>query len=633
MKLVRNSGIIILILLILVSYIQIGLAAEEVPFVIDADEYILFDEEGQIIEAKGNVNILFESDSIRADEVLIDLVEKKIYAKDNVLLQQEGQELLGDSLEYDYEKEEGKFYNGQTEQDKIKFRGEVLNLREGQMVMEETSLTPCIHDTPHYKLTAKTITIYPDEKVVAKGVYLWINDHKILPLPSYTTSLDEDSVVRKKNAIPKIDLGYSDRDGIYLETDYHHYINEDLEGDIFFKATSRRTNKFDLDYRYSPSEAFEFNPTLSYDQVFGLDTAFTLKNKLGDISSDLSYNRYIEDDQEEEDYKERKWMGNWDLKTKILGVNAHLNLYQDYLGEDIEEELTFKKEWSDYYWQIKGSQDKQVNYQPEFSLGVDNKDLGDGTLLSTDLSIGKIYEEGANGDVEAERQKFSLSLNDEEVSLGEDSSLYWSGKLTDSSYDTNDDYRSYDLNLGLKQKLGVFDLNFDYQYYNELGTTPFQFDALTESGIGERNYLSAGIGSDVSFSDDLDLDWKVSVGENSYQSGEEYQYYGFDGAVEYQINDVNAIALDYNYQNTLGKSPLEEDQLDLANEIRGSYRYQTNQQEFPYWDIGVEAGYDFNKEELSGLNYSVTKELDCFNVGVEYDQLEEDLNFGVEFKY
>ena|GEM_PF-5224263 len=626
------------VLLILVLCAPVVQANEQVPITVDAEGFVILDEESQMIQAEDNVVIQMGEDYIKADKVEVDLTAKTIKASGNILLVQEGREVSGDALEYDYISEEGKFYNAKAAEENIKFKGKVINILKDEMVMEDTDLIPGYHDYDdyHYKLTAEKIDVYPDGKVVAKGVYLWIKGKRILPLPTFTTTLSSDPTEQRKYAIPEPKLGYNRDNGAYLEVNYDHYVDEKLEGFVHFKATSKKGNQLDLDYDYAPSENFQFKPDLSYDQEIGLDGSVNLINKIGGVTSNLSYNAYIEDDEDDPDYKDKEWLARWDLTTDIFGVKSGLHLRRDEDDPETGKEITFDKSWSDYYWQLRAGADNEYDYKPQFSLGIKNKDLGNGTLLSTDLRIVNIYERDT--DVETSRRGFDLRLRDSQVGVSDNTNLYWNGGLSASEYGTGDDFQTYDFNLGIDQKVAFLDFNLDYQYYNEFGQTPFEFDLLTDEDekIGERNYITASIGSDLELNDDLDLEWNALVRKSNYEGGDDYNYYQFNTKTSYQINEYNSIALGYNYVGTVGETPIEDEEVerdDLYNEVSVSYNFQTNQLEFPYWDVEIEAGYDFIEDELSTLKYSLTREFDCFNTGIEYDQLEKDIRLNLELKF
>ncbi|MCK8827531.1 hypothetical protein MWH25_07220 [Natroniella acetigena] len=628
--------LLLLIILALVVAIQPSYAAENTPFTIDATDYIIFDEQKGIIEAAGDVVIELKPDSIRADQIQIDLNAEIIRAKGNIVLKTEEREMTGEALEYDYRKEEGQVFDSEMEEGQLSFFGEVINIKEDELLLEETYLTSCNKDKPHYRLTAEKITVYPEEKLVAEGTYLWINERRVMPLPRYKQSLKEGE--EDKHTIPQPQVGYSEADGLYVGIDYHHFINQDFSGDVAATATTNQMNRIDLDYLYQ-DDKLKVAPRIYYHQDYGLETYLNLENKIGESTvSDFAGRYYIERDDEENDYRERLWSGRWDLQTKLLNNELNLNLEQDQDDEAMQETLTYGNSWDDYYWQLEANRNRDVNRQPEFSLGINNRDLGDGNLLSAGAKIGEIEEDGE----EARREQFSLELRNSGKEITDSTELYWAGRIEDSHYIGEDeyDYRNYAFNLGANQKLGPTDLNIDYRYYDELGESPFEFDRLTDEDMGRRDYLSGRLSGQHEVTESLDFDWQVQGAKRVYEGDQEkgreeqeYNSYGYRTGVDYAINEYHQVSLGYRYQQYSGSTPLEDDEIDYTSHLEGSYRFQTNELVYPYSDVEINAGYDLKEGELDRLQYSLIREFDCFSAQVGVDQVNREVNFGLELKY
>ena len=628
----KKAILLLSLLIVLTSSIPL-LAAQGEPFSIEADGYVIFNEATNLIEAQDNVVIKSGADEIRADSVIANLEQKTIKAQGNVILIQDDQKLQGSQLEYNYQSQQAEFYDAQMQEDKINFSGEVIKLVDERVTIENSKITACNRQDPHYHISAEEIEVKSSGKIIATDVYLWVKGRKIMPLPKYVTHTDQQK--RKENAIPKPELGYNKNDGAYLSFDYDHYINESLEGTIFAKVAQESTDRLKLDYDYQPSETTNLQSYLDYRRNLGLSGKFVLANDFGSIGSKLQLDSVVETDEDEADYKENTSQLNWDLTTDLVDLKLQAKEDpEDETGTD--KRVVLKNKLSSYYWQIQASKDSAVNYRPEVSFGLKNKALTKNLNLSAAAKLGRIYE--VETEVDTSRQELNLALDHSGYSLSDSIEVYGSSDFRTASYDTADSYQSYGFNLGSNQDLLGEDLNLDYQYYDTSGTTPFEFDQLTDIDLGRRHYLSTVLSDHWQLRDDLAFDWELRGSKNYYETERNYLNYGMLLATDYQINDYNQLELAYRYQNkSYDSAPLDADETELQNELGLTYGFVTDKREFPYWDVEVNTLYDFtaraDEREFKELNFDLKREFDCFNVSLGLDVPERGIDFGIDVKY
>ena len=632
-----KKAIIFYIILIIFICTPLAAAAEGQAFSIKADGYVVFAEANNLIKAQDNVVIKLGSDEIRADQVVADLEKQEIEAVGNVVLIQDKQVLEGSKLKYDYQSQSGKFYDAASQTEGLYFTGEVINIESEQLVVENSGITACKYDDPHYEIKAEQIEVTAEGKIIATGVELWVKGQKLMPLPKYVTHTEQEE--RKKYAVPEPKLGYNNDDGLYLEVDYDHYINEDLEGHIFAKVARQSTDVLELDYLYQPQEDFKLDTYLDYNRKFGLGGDIVLEHQLGSKQSRLEFESFFVEDESEQDYKEQSSRANWDLSGPGPDLSLQLRRDADDSDEKMDKKLIVKDEVGDYYWRVQSSQDSAQNYKPELWLGTKDRSVIGNTKLATKLKVGRIYEPETN--VDTVRKQFNLELDNQQIEVTDRMDLYWHSKYSLAEYDTKDQYQTYDFNLGSKQSLGGADLNLDYQYFNTAGATPFAFDQLTEPELGARHYLAARLSDEWQLQQDLALEWEVRGSKNYYQLAEDYLNYGMLLEADYQINDYHKLEAAYRYQikgdQGDGVAPLAEDETVWQNDLRLTYNFVTDQKEFPYWDVELNTLYDFaakeEEEALERLDLEFVRQFDCFNVSLAFDVPEQGVDFGVDFKY
>ncbi|MBM7556948.1 hypothetical protein [Halanaerobacter jeridensis] len=632
-----KKAIIFYIILIIFISTPLAGAAEGQAFTINADGYVVFDEANNLIKAQDNVVIKFGTDEIRADKVVANVSKQEIEAVGNVVLIQAEQILEGSKLQYNYQTQEGKFYDAASENEGMYFSGEVINIQDEQLLIEGSGITACQYDDPHYEIKAEEIEVTTEGKIIATGVELWVKGNKLMPLPKYVTHTDKDE--RKKYAVPEPEIGYNNDDSLYLEVDYDHYINEDLEGHIFAKVARESTDVLELDYLYQPNSDFELDSYLDYNRKFGLGGNIVLNNQFGSTKSRLELQSFFEEDEDDADYKEESTRASWDLKRQGPDLSLRLRRDADDIDQKMDKKLIITDEMGDYYWRVQGSEDSEENYKPEVWLGTKNRKVVGNTKLSTNLKVGQIYEPETN--VETIRKQFNLHLDNNQIELSDGLDLYWHSKYSIADYDTEDQYQTYDFNLGSKQDFWGADLNLDYHYFNTAGETPFTFDQLTDPELGERHYISARLRDEWQANEDLAVGWELRGNKSYYELEQDYHNFGMVLSSDYQINEYHNLEAAYRYQikgdSDNGVAPIERDETEWQNELRLTYKFVTEQKEFPYWDVEINTLYDFAAQEdedaLEELELDFTRQFDCFNVNIGFDLPEQGIDFGVDLKY
>lgn len=641
----RMKKAIIFWVLVMILTAAPAAALEEEAFDISAKGYVSFDEANNLIKAQDNVIIKTGQDEIRADKVVANLETEEIEALGNVILMQGEEVLRGTRLKYNYQQRKGQFYDAESQAEGMYFAGEKINIEQEELSIAESSLTPCEHDEPHYEIRAEKIEVRESGLIIATGVQLWVKDRKIMPLPKYVSHRDPEE--RKKYAIPEPELGYNSDDGAYLEVNYDHYINENLEGHIFTKVARESTDVVELDYRYQPDAEFSLDTYLDYNRKFGLGGNILLNNQWGSTKSRLEIESFFEEDEDDEEYKEQSTRIDWDLER--LGPDLSLKLRRDAddIDQKMDKKLILKDSLDKYYWRIQGSTDSEENYKPEVWLGTKDRTLSPNTDLGANLKLGRIYEPETG--VDTIRKQLNLDLKNPKIKVSDKMNLYWQTKYSISDYDTEDIYQTYDLNLGSNYDLLGADLNLDYHYYNTAGETPFIFDQLTDPALGERQYYSLNLKDKWQMNDSLSFDWALNGSKNNYELDNNILSYGLSLGADYQINDYHNLRALYRYQTKEDSdddlAPIEDDEIDWQNELELSYNFTTNEEEFPYWEIEINTLYNFavekedeypwqeEKESLEELEFNFTRQFDCFNLEFGFDIPDEGIDLGVDLKY
>ncbi|MFL0356065.1 LPS-assembly protein LptD [Erythrobacter sp. GH1-10] len=200
-------------------------------------EQLAYDNEADIVTARGNVILRSEDGSVRADEVSWDRKSGKILATGNIrFVDDAGNQLFTDTLELN-----DKFEAGAMDELLLALRaGGRLAARsggrgeDGTVILTDAAYTACAvtgddgcAKNPSWRITADRVSYDPtDSRVRFKGAMLELFGARILPLPGLSLRTDGSAV--SGFLVP--DVRISEVNGLELSGDYYWRLanNKDL---------------------------------------------------------------------------------------------------------------------------------------------------------------------------------------------------------------------------------------------------------------------------------------------------------------------------------------------------------------------------------------------------------------------
>jgi LPS-assembly protein len=169
------------------SFAQVQLPTElpsKEPIVVNGDKVEYFHEQRQVV-GTGNISIIYKDVVLTCDRIKVYLDTREAIAEGNVKVTQKGAYFTGDRINYNFDTKKGTvlqgyinakpFYGKAEEVDKVANK-EQFNLAKGY-------ITTCDLDKPHYRLQARQVLIYLNDKVVAKHMVLFIGDTPVFYWP------------------------------------------------------------------------------------------------------------------------------------------------------------------------------------------------------------------------------------------------------------------------------------------------------------------------------------------------------------------------------------------------------------------------------------------------------------------
>ncbi len=207
-----------------------GLASTGEPVYFSGDRFT-YNLKSHIVTGSGAVEVVQSDSMLRGERVTIDLATSVAEIEGNVVVTRFGDTVTGEKGVYDFEKGGGVFYKARGESEPWYVAADKVE-REmgGQYTVERSSLTTCDLPNPHYRLSASSTTVVPDDRVVARNLFLYAGPVPIFYLPYYSHRLDTGRPPVEWRAGNQSDLGTYARIGYNLELGERVLLNPHVWG-------------------------------------------------------------------------------------------------------------------------------------------------------------------------------------------------------------------------------------------------------------------------------------------------------------------------------------------------------------------------------------------------------------------
>jgi len=518
---------------------------------INADfiSYQVIDGE-DVIVAQNKVNLRYRDIVLKADYLQIIIDKNELIAKEQVVFTKGKDSYSAQALNYNWETDKiimDEMF-GETTGDKIKgkvyYQGGRLENFPETVEISNSKFTTCDLEEPHWHIEAEQITIYPDDKIIAKKISWYEGEKKIFTLPSFMIFL------RGKNQLPYIpDIGQSSSEGWFFKNQINYVEDATSYGSIYldwmqkkglaagiehtfelgeeriddgelvlylYGLKRKNTSIYDLDAKVNYWKNFENNLRLRANVVYDgtiypgsnsqnsthiIKPDFYLYKKWEDALLTLTGKYDFNVSEAITSTGNVKLSYDQTISDNLKSSLALLYTSQDYGDQPVDHEL--RPEWLISYagdgYTLNLVTEKQIDLDgdsftddsnsktldklPELVFKKSNAKIKDtGINYSIDASVGRYYE-GAT-DQENIRGEYIINVN-RPFKINDHISLTASGIYRQDVYLTGE--ARYQVGGKLDLKVGYkpeFYGNFSYNYYMSEGPTPFNFDVispLTES--------------------------------------------------------------------------------------------------------------------------------------------------------
>jgi len=218
------------------------------PVEVNGDHVEYFPKEKRVVGV-GNVSIDYGTVQLSCDKITVYTDTKDADAEGNVVMTGPTGEVRGQRIRYNFETQKGEIIKPKVRSGEWYAGGEKAGLiSDGSLKVTDGYITSCDRERPHYKISSKNVTIYPDNKVVAKNVVFKVGNTPVAYLPRYDYSL--------KAEWPTIDIipGKKKKWGVFALTSYRYPVNDDSRLTLRMDEREKWGLGTGLDYKYAAGD-------------------------------------------------------------------------------------------------------------------------------------------------------------------------------------------------------------------------------------------------------------------------------------------------------------------------------------------------------------------------------------------
>jgi len=601
---------------------------------LQADELRTTYQDGSPVRtlARGNVLVKLRDMSVTSESCQVDHPSQTAEFGGNVLLRFDDQEVHGASLTLNLRT---RFWNLDTASAKIEpgtTKGYLVeplttagSRAEGEpdkLTVFRSSATTCLLDHPHYDFTAKSMVIYPDNKVVLRDVTMHALDRRLFRLPRVVLPIRD--IDRDPRLIPQV--GQSAEEGYYLKTAFSYMGTRTQTGLLLLDFMTRKgvgeglSHKWDSEKSKGMLEFYHiFDKSISQDTYTGrLNHNQQLGTLRTNVSTDFRSNSYLYAP------RSKSMIQQISVSRDRPGANSGLNISRNTND-------AFSKTV-----QLSGT----LRHRQSFGLGTS----GETSFGFSDYSSGMGHMRKLTSELRfsSDAKKFLWKLSTRKLSDLSDDAFIGTGRFSGIETLPELELSTDDGRLGGTLPLGLpFSTRLTYGKYAEL---PYE-TRLDRSSFELTSYPDV---QRVTRSWTFDK----SIGFRQYFYSDQTAQYNVSASAELRkrLGEKSHFGLSYRHERPRGYSPFRFDFLsryrtadmfvDLKDDDRFSMRlatgYNIEDQDYPWQDITFRSnwkpfnalllytstGYDLNQGRWRSVVNQIRVRSDNgfrLDIGTRYD--------------
>ena len=202
-------------------------SAQEKDLIINGD-YVSFDQERNIVEAKGSVEAVYKDVVIHGHHIIYDTETEIIRAEQGFDFTYLGISIEGETLDYAIKKKEGWATDVDFIYQGVLLGGEKIEFGDEKLSLRNAYFTTC--DLNDYHVSASEIVLYPKHGwLVAYWGWFWLSRFPLVPVPTYIYDVFAHERGRR-NLPPFPEIGANDEDGTYIHQKLAWHARREFSG-------------------------------------------------------------------------------------------------------------------------------------------------------------------------------------------------------------------------------------------------------------------------------------------------------------------------------------------------------------------------------------------------------------------
>ena len=224
------------------------LKGSEAPVIVKGDKVEYFRDQKKVV-GQGNVSVSYGDTELNCDKITAYTDTKEAICEGNVKITQPGTSIEGDRIHYDFSKMRGYALDSKIQAEPFYGSAErVTQIGDKDFELKKGYITTCDLEKPHYRIQAREVRIFLDDKIVAKHIFFYIGNTPVLYMPLYVQPLLEDR--------PEVTIvpGRTSDWGYYALTSWRYFFNDDSKGNIRLDYREKKGLAEGIDYKYNLKE-------------------------------------------------------------------------------------------------------------------------------------------------------------------------------------------------------------------------------------------------------------------------------------------------------------------------------------------------------------------------------------------